>query len=206
MIVETLTGGPAQTNCYLAGCEQTRLAAVIDPGWEARSVLAKADELGLTIKLILLTHGHFDHIGAVTELRTATGAPVAMSPDEKDWLYANGGADLFGLKITPVADPDIELQAGQVLTVGALNFETRYAPGHTRGHVVFVEHAAHVVFSGDVLFAGSIGRTDLPGGDYDTLIQSIRDQLLTLPDDFKVYAGHGPPTTIGQERQSNPFL
>lgn len=206
MIVETLTGGPAETNCYLVGCEATRQAAVIDPGWEARSVLARAEQLGLTITLILLTHGHFDHIGAVTDVRAATGAPVAMSPLEKDWLYANGGAELFGLKIKPVADPDIELQPGEVVSVGTLKFETRCAPGHTRGHVVFVEHGAQVVFTGDVLFAGSIGRTDLPGGDYDTLIQSIHDQLLTLPDEFKVYSGHGPPTTIGLERRSNPFL
>lgn len=206
MIVETLTGGVAQTNCYLVGCEQTKEAAVIDPGFDASSVVNRARSLALTIKLILLTHGHFDHIGAVTDLREATRVPVALHPLDHTWLHINGGADLFRLKIRPVTSPDLELSHGQIVRVGTLIFETRFAPGHTRGHVVFVEHAARSVFVGDVLFARSIGRTDLPGGDYDTLIASIRDQLLSLPDDFKVYAGHGPPTTIGAERQFNPFL
>ena len=158
------------------------------------------------IDTMLITHGHFDHIGAVTDLREATHAPVALHPLEDDWLAANGGAELFGLKIRAVAAPDLALAHGQIVEVGALNFETRFTPGHTRGHVVFVEHAQRAVFAGDVLFAGSIGRTDLPGGDSDTLIASIRDQLLSLPDEFKVYPGHGPPTTIGAERQFNPFL
>ncbi|MBI5564611.1 MAG: MBL fold metallo-hydrolase [Chloroflexi bacterium] len=206
MIVATVTGGPAQTNCYLVAADGSMDAAVIDPGWNAAAILARARSLDLTIKAILVTHGHFDHIGAVTDLREATGAPVALHPLEEDWLAVNGGADLFGLKIRSVAAPDVTLAHGQMMEVGALKFETRFTPGHTRGHVVFVEHAQQAVFAGDVLFAGSIGRTDLPGGDYDTLIASIRDHLLSLPDEFKGSAGHGPPTTIGAERQTNPFL
>jgi glyoxylase-like metal-dependent hydrolase (beta-lactamase superfamily II) len=206
MLIETLTGGIAETNCYLLGCEQTRRAAAIDPGFDANIVLDRARALDLAIELILITHAHFDHIGAVTDLREATHAAVAMHPDDQDWLRLNGGADLFGYKIKPVAEPDLQLSHGQIIEVGTLKFETRFTPGHTRGHVVFVEHAEKAVFAGDVLFAGSIGRTDLLGGDYDTLIASIQEQLLSLPDEFKVYPGHGPPTTIGAERQFNPFL
>jgi hydroxyacylglutathione hydrolase len=205
MIVATLTGGPAQAHSYLVAADGSTDAVAIDPGWDAAAILAKARSCGLTIKLILITHGHFDHIGAVTDLREATGALVALHPLEADWLAVNGGAELFGFKIRAVAAPDIELTHGQIVAAGALKFETRLTPGHTRGHVVFVVYAQQAVFAGDVLFAGSIGRTDLPGGDYAALLASIRDQLLSLPDDFKVYAGHGPPTTIGAERQFNPY-
>jgi hydroxyacylglutathione hydrolase len=206
VIVAMLTGGPARSNCYLVAAAGSPDAAAIDPGWDAAAILAKARSIDLTIKLILITHAHFDHIGAVTDLREATGAPVALHPLEADWLAVNGGADLFGLKIRSVAAPDIELTHGQIVEAGALKFETRLAPGHTRGHVVFVVYAQQAVFVGDVLFAGTIGRTDLPGGNYAALLASIRNQLLTLPDEFKVYVGHGPPTTIGAERQFNPFL
>ena len=206
MIVQTLTAGPAQTNCYLVGCEPTRSAAVIDPGWDADAILQAARSAELTIMLILLTHGHFDHIGAVADVHEATHAPIAVHTRELDWLHANGGAEAFGFKIRPVPQPDRLLEHGERIELGTLSFETRYVPGHTLGHVAFVEHQQRAAFVGDVLFAGSIGRTDLPGGDYDTLIASITDQLLTLPDDFKVYPGHGSATTIGVERRTNPFL
>ncbi len=206
MIVATLAGGPTQTNCYLVSAEGSREAVVIDPGWEADAILAAARSAKLTIELILLTHGHFDHIGAVAGVKVATGASLAIHAREVDWLHANGGADLFGFKIRSVPQPDRLLEHGEKIEVGLLSFETRYVPGHTAGHVAFIEHAQRAAFVGDVLFAGSIGRTDLPGGDYDTLIASITDQLLALPDDFKVYPGHGPPTTIGMERETNPFL
>ncbi len=206
MIVETLTGGPAQTNCYLVGCEQMHQAVVIDPGWDAQAIGDAARGLGLTIKLLLITHAHFDHIGAVTDLKEAANAPVGMHPLDQDLLRLDGGAPAFGFRIRPVVQPDIELKHGQMIDIGTLAFETRFTPGHTRGHVVFVESKEKAAFVGDVLFAGSIGRTDLPGGDYATLIKSIRDQLLTLPDDMAVYPGHGPPTTIGVERETNPFL
>ena len=206
MIVQTLALGPTQTNCYLVAADSAREAVVIDPGWNADAILAKARSPVLTIKAILLTHGHFDHIGAVADLKDALQAPLIAHAREVDLLDAKGGADLFSFRIRSVPQPDRLVEHGETLEFGALKFEVRYVPGHTVGHVAFVEHQQRAAFVGDVLFAGSIGRTDLPGGDYDTLMASITDQLLTLPDDFKVYPGHGPPTTIGLERRTNPFL
>ncbi len=211
MIVQTLVLGPAQTNCYLAEAESSREgvareAVVIDPSWDADVILAAARSAELTIAAILLTHGHFDHIGAAADLKEALGVPMIAHARELDLLQTGGGAKLFGFKIRSVPQPDRLVEHGEQIEIGSLKFEVRHVPGHTIGHVAFIEHAQHAVFVGDVLFAGSIGRTDLPGGDYDTLLTSIADHLLTLPDDFKVYPGHGPPTTIGLERNTNPFL
>jgi glyoxylase-like metal-dependent hydrolase (beta-lactamase superfamily II) len=206
MIVYTLALGPAQTNCYLVSADSSRQAVVIDPGWDADAILAEARSAELTIAAILLTHGHFDHIGAVADLKDALQVPLLAHTQEIDLLEAKGGAELFGFRIRAVPHPDQLVGHGETIEIGALKFEVRYVPGHTVGHVAFIEHHHQSAFVGDVLFAGSIGRTDLPGGDYDTLIASITDQLLTLPDDFKVYPGHGPPTTIGRERRTNPFL
>jgi glyoxylase-like metal-dependent hydrolase (beta-lactamase superfamily II) len=206
MIVHTLALGPAQTNCYLVGADEAREAVVIDPGWDADAILAEARSAELAIKAILLTHGHFDHIGAVADVKDALHVPLIAHAREVDLLDAKGGADLFGFRIRSVPHPDRLVDHGDTIEMVALKFEVRYVPGHTVGHVAFVEHEGRSAFVGDVLFAGSIGRTDLPGGDYDTLIASITDQLLTLPGDFKVYPGHGPPTTIGMERDTNPFL
>ena len=206
MIVQTLALGPTQTNCYLVGANSSRAAVVIDPGWNANAILASVRSAELTIEAILLTHGHFDHIGAVAEIKEALNVPLIAHTREVDLLDAKGGADLFGFGIRTVPQPDRLVEHGETIEIGALRFEVRYVPGHTVGHVAFVDHQNRSAFVGDVLFAGSIGRTDLPGGDYDTLLTSIADQLLTLPDDFKVYPGHGPPTTIGLERRTNPFL
>jgi len=206
MIVHTLVLGPAQTNCYLIADEQTRQAVVIDPSWSADVILAEARSANLTIELILITHGHFDHIGAAAEVHEATGAPIVVHAREVALLQADGGAARFGFKIRSVPPPDQLVRHGEEIVLGALSFEVRAVPGHTVGHVAYIEHQEHAAFVGDVLFMGSIGRTDLPGGSYDTLIASITDQLLTLPDDFVVYSGHGPPTTIGAERATNPFL
>ncbi|CAG0930991.1 Hydroxyacylglutathione hydrolase GloC [Thermoflexales bacterium] len=216
MIVQTLVLGPAQTNCYLAWVESSREgvvreavareAVVIDPAWEADAILAAARSAELTIAAILLTHGHFDHIGAAADLKEALGVPLIAHARELDLLRLDGGAKLFGLEIRSVPRPDRLVAHGEQIAIGPLQFEVRHVPGHTTGHLAFVEQTQRTVFVGDVLFAGSIGRTDLPGGNYDTLISSLTDHLLTLPDDFKVYPGHGPPTTIGRERNTNPFL
>jgi glyoxylase-like metal-dependent hydrolase (beta-lactamase superfamily II) len=206
MIVQTLTVGPIQTNCYVVVCEQTRRAAIVDPGWSAPHILAEVEKHNAHVDVLLLTHAHFDHIGAVADVADATRAPVALHPLDLPLLRADGGARLWNIPMRPAPDPDISLEHGQAIEVGTLRFETRFAPGHTPGHVVFYSEKEKAVLGGDVLFQGSIGRTDLPGGDFDTLIASIRAQLLTLPDDVTVYPGHGPLTTIGEERLTNPFL
>jgi hydroxyacylglutathione hydrolase len=206
MIVRMLALGPVQANCYLVGDEASREAVVIDPGWDADAILAQARSADLTIKAILLTHGHFDHIGAAADVQETLKIPLIAHAREIDLLDAKGGADRFGFRIRSVPQPERLVAHGETIEIGTLRFEVRHVPGHTLGHVAFVEHQQRAAFVGDVLFAGSIGRTDLPGGDYDTLITSITDQLLTLPDDYKVYPGHGPPTTIGVERRTNPFL
>ena len=204
--VLTLPLGPLQTNCYLLGDPASGEAAVIDPGWDAPAVLAAAERASLHIQTILLTHAHFDHIGGVASVLEATGAPLALHPLDLPLLRVQGGAQSFGFEMPACPDPSVELQAGQIIEVGALRLETLFTPGHTPGHVSFYERQAGLLFDGDVLFQGSIGRTDFAGGDLETLMRSIREQLLALPDETIVYPGHGEATTIGDERWGNPFL
>ena len=206
MLVKQLPVGPIQTNCYLAGCEKTKEGVVIDPGDEADRILAVVKELGLTIKYILNTHAHFDHVMANKALVEATGAPLALHPLDLPLLRQNGGAAFFGLEVPPSPDPDMELAEGDTISFGEHTFAVLFTPGHTPGHVSFYEAATGIVFDGDVLFASGIGRTDLPGGDYETLLASITEKLMVLPDETVVCSGHGPVTTIGQERASNPWL
>jgi len=198
--------GPIQTNCYLAADDESKTAVLVDPGGDAPSLLSRLAERQWQLKCILLTHAHFDHIGAAAEVAEATKAPLAIHPLELPLLRARGGAPLFGLDIQPCPEPDILLEAGQIIQAGALRFEVLFVPGHTVGHVAFYEKQAKAVFSGDVLFQSGIGRTDFPGGNYHTLMHSIRQVLFALPDDTTVYSGHGPATTIGEEKRSNPFL
>ncbi|MEM7033465.1 MAG: MBL fold metallo-hydrolase [Chloroflexota bacterium] len=206
MIVKQLPVGPIQTNCYIAGCEETKEGVVIDPGDEAARILAEVEESGLTIKYILNTHAHFDHIMANEGLVKATGAPLALHPLELPLLRENGGAKAFGIDAPPSPDPDMELAEGDTISFGTHTFKVLFTPGHTIGHVSFYEEKVGIIFSGDVLFAGSIGRTDFPGGDHTTLINSINDKLMVLPDETVVCSGHGPVTNIGRERVGNPWL
>ena len=198
--------GPIQTNCYIVADESTGDAVIIDPGADAQQLLDALVEQKWMCQHILLTHAHFDHIGAVKELVEATSAPVAIHPKELALLHARGGAQAFGVDLEPLPMPDVLLVPGEPLVIGPLHFEVLFVPGHTAGHVAFYHRQGKAVFSGDVLFQQGIGRTDLPGGNYDQLMRSLREVLLQLPDDTVVCPGHGPTTTIGAERRENPFL
>jgi len=199
--------GPLQTNCYLVGCERTMQAAVIDPSWDGPGIAAAADHDGWEISHILLTHAHFDHVGGLADLKEATNAPVYIHSDAVDMLgQANMLASFFGMAIKAPPEPDELLSPGQIIEVGELKLHTLFTPGHAPGHVSFYLPEFNVVFDGDVLFRGSIGRYDFPDSDYDALITSIEQELMALPDETRVFSGHGPETTIGDERRYNPFL
>jgi hydroxyacylglutathione hydrolase len=203
--VVQIPGGQFVENCYLVIDEDSNTCAVIDPGEQAGLVLHKLEASGATPVGIWLTHAHIDHVLGIPALVAATGAPVSLHPADRALYDAvPDQAAWFGLTADPLPPPDRAFSAGERLQLGSLEFAVRHAPGHSPGHVVFA--GAGAVFGGDVLFQGSIGRTDLPGGDYDTLLDSITRELLVLPDSTIVYTGHGPATTIGAERRTNPFL
>lgn len=205
--VRQLPLGPIQTNCYLLGCEETLQAAVIDPSWNGRAIVATAETDGWEITHILLTHSHFDHVGGLEEVKTLTGAPIYLHAEAVEMLKNTSmSAALFGLRVSAPPPPDEFLSDGQELQVGELLIKVLFTPGHAPGHVSFYLPDYRVLFDGDVLFQDGIGRTDLPGGDYSTLMETIQKKILTLPDETKVFSGHGTATTIGQERRNNPFL
>ncbi len=199
--------GPLQTNCYILACDETMQAAVIDPSWNGRAIAQTAAAQGYTISHILLTHSHFDHVGGLAELKDVVDAPIYIHPEAVPMLeQANLSARFFQLEIPTPPPADEMLAEGQLLQIGNLTAHVLFTPGHAPGHVSFHLPEHQVIFAGDVLFQGSIGRTDLPGGDYDLLIRIIREKLMVLPDATQVLSGHGPATIIGTERQHNPFL
>lgn len=206
MLIHTIPVGITQTNCYVVGCEEAQEGVVIDPGGHPKRILEAIEESGLTIRYVLNTHCHFDHMGANAEIVAATGAPLALHPAELSILQTRGGAFWFGVTVKKSPPPDVELEPGQVLEVGTLRFQVLFTPGHSPGGVTFYEAAEGAAFDGDVLFAAGVGRTDLPGGDWDALMRSIREVLFALPDETVLYPGHGPRTTVGQEKRSNPWV
>ena len=203
--VVALPNGQLAENCYLVADGRTAEAVIIDPGEESGMFLAELHSRGWSLKGIWLTHAHVDHIMGVGAVHAATGAPIHLHPLDRPLYDAlpRFGAWL-GMQLDPPPPPDVELRPGTPVRVGGLEFEVLFTPGHSPGSVSFV--GGGLVFGGDVLFNGSIGRTDLPGGDFATLLSSIHSQFLSLPDSTIVHSGHGPETTIGVERVTNPFL
>jgi glyoxylase-like metal-dependent hydrolase (beta-lactamase superfamily II) len=206
LIILALPVGLIQTNCYIVGCQDTKEGAVIDPGGDPERILAEIERHALSVKYVLNTHGHFDHTDANGALVKATGAPLAIHPQDRPILESAGGAAWFGLNASPSPPPDVELHDGDELAIGQLRFKVLHTPGHTPGHVCFYEPDEGVLFDGDVLFYRGIGRHDLPGGSWQQLSESIHRVLFALPDETVVYSGHGPATTIGDEKRLNPWL
>ena len=202
MIIKRLELGMFASNCYVIGSESTKEGLVIDPGDEPNRILNSIKALGLDIKLILVTHGHIDHISAVNKVKEATGAEVAIHADDVGAL--KGGGWFLGIPRPTVPPPERLLNDGDNIDVADLHFKVLHTPGHSPGGVCFLGDG--VVFTGDTLFCQSIGRSDIGEGNHRQLINSIMTRLMTLPDKTIVYPGHGPETTIGEERRSNPFL
>ncbi len=207
MIVEMLTVGPFQENCYVIGDEETMTGAIIDPGDEAARIALTVERLGLEIGQIIVTHSHIDHVGAVAQLVDEYMCPVLMHQEAEAMLKTvPQQAMMMGMRFGKVPNVDRHVGDEKVLEIGSLRLRSLYTPGHAPGHLAFLVEDEGLVFSGDALFAGSVGRVDLPGGNMEVLMRSISERLLTLPDETRVLSGHGPETTIGRERVANPFL
>jgi glyoxylase-like metal-dependent hydrolase (beta-lactamase superfamily II) len=221
--IVSFTLGPAQTNAYLVADSETMEAAVIDPAWDGHVILEAARTRGWRIAHLWYTHAHFDHIGGAGAIADALNPLplVALHPNDHVLWRAGGGGSFFGFDIDPGPEPTIDFTHGQILRLGNVEFEVRFTPGHTIGHCILyvanpnlraerseplVESSRSMCFCGDLIFAGSVGRTDLPGGNWEQLEESIRTQVYTLPDDTLLLPGHGPETTVGEEKRSNPFV
>jgi glyoxylase-like metal-dependent hydrolase (beta-lactamase superfamily II) len=207
MILETFPVGPLQCNCTLLGDEESGEAIVIDPGDEVGRIHRRLSELGLQLKQILITHAHIDHVGGALKLKRLTGAPILLNQDDLPQLKIMAiQAGWLGIDPPETAPPDETLADGMLVGLPRYSAQVLHTPGHTQGSVCLHFAPLRMLIAGDTLFAGSIGRTDLPGGNSDQIIDSIQTRLLTLPDETRVLPGHGPATTIGAERRSNPWL
>jgi glyoxylase-like metal-dependent hydrolase (beta-lactamase superfamily II) len=207
MIHEIFPVGPLQCNCSIIGDEQTREAMVIDPGDDIDNVLAVLQRHGLTVKQIVITHAHIDHIGGAAKLKRITGAPVLLNVNDQALLkMLDVQASWLGMRPPEDTTIDASLTTGDKLQTGSLVADVLHTPGHTEGSICLYFAAENKLIAGDTLFAGSIGRTDLPGGSYKKIMESLHGPVLALPDETIVVPGHGPLTTIGDERETNPFL
>lgn len=205
MIIKEMAVGPIMANCFIVGCEETKDAVVIDPGDDTDRILLALADLSLKVRYIINTHGHFDHVGGNRKMKAATGADILIHSLDAHMLGSlSSTAAAWGLSTDDSPPPDRTVEEGDRIDFGTLALTVIHTPGHSPGGISLYTEGN--VFVGDTLFAGSIGRTDFPGGDYGTLISSIRNKLLILGDDVRVFTGHGPETTIGRERQFNPFL
>ncbi len=205
MILETLPVGMIQANCYILGDEASKEALIIDPGGDTPAISRVLEARQLKPVAILATHGHFDHVEALAGVKRATGAPILVHEGDLPLIQGMTGQGLlFGIRVEAAPPPDRFLTDGEEIRFGDLAVRVIHTPGHSPGSVSY--RIDRKVFVGDLLFAGSIGRTDLQGGDYETLIRSVRAQIFTLPDDTVVYPGHGPTTTVGVEKRTNPFF
>jgi hydroxyacylglutathione hydrolase len=207
MILESFPVGPLRCNCTILGDEVTHEAMVVDPGENIPEILSRLQKHGLTLRQIVVTHAHIDHVGGAALLKKLTGAPVFLNKRDLGLLSAmEMQAGWLGVLTPEVAPPDASADDGLAVGLTALPGEVIHTPGHTPGSICLLFPEQQLLLAGDTLFAGSIGRTDLPGGDGRQILRSLRDRLLILPDTTRVVPGHGPETTIGEERQSNPFL
>ena len=207
MLFETIVVGPLGVNCFILGDKQSNEGMIVDPGADCEMILAAVHHFGITVKYIVNTHGHFDHIGCNRTLKEKTGAQLLAHKEDVQFLVnAARSAQKYGLTVENSPEPDVFLTDGMKLELGRRVIEVLHTPGHTQGGCCLYLANEKLVITGDTLFADSVGRTDLPGGSHDQLIQSIKAKLMPLPDDTVVWPGHGPSSTIGQERSFNPYL
>ena len=210
--IETLVLGPVATNTYIVADLESKLAVVIDPAWDGDLLVKKIRQLDWKVQSIWITHAHFDHFGGLADLLSGLNLSeeddffVGLHPKDRNLWKVKGGAIMFGVPMKSMPKPDHAFNEGEMLSIGKYQFQVHHTPGHSSGHVIFHCQSEGILFSGDLIFKQGIGRTDLLGGSYSTLMDSIQKYVLPLPDDTRILSGHGPETTVGEEKRENPFL